>query len=467
MASVTKDLIDAINAMFKRKTSEYDATATVKRIEGNRAWVHINGGVDETPVDTMTINARVGDTVRVHVGGGKAWIIGNATAPPTDDRKADVALRRIGNVSDEVLELDEHITSSDRKIEAVTKIAGDTNQYFWHTQEGTDTGAHITEKPQEEFLDDPTNGGSNLLARSNGIAVRDGLDELATFGANGVQIGKISAAHSIIDANGQRVYAPDGTTQIANLGYGEGQSDSGTAVAPYYTLGTRASDTVATRGNYSVVEGYSNTASGRAAHAEGYYNNIASAQGAHAEGGGNTASGVYSHAEGQRTEASGENAHAQGFGTIASKESQTVLGVFNEEDTSPATGNHRSGAYALIVGNGSGSSSKSNAFTVGWNGYIEIGNPSMTFAESIHTVVNDEAIAAGDYKNGTTNISKSGYYPIAISGWRGSSRYFSCNRAYLTNQANGSAVLNWLVFNGTSASHTATMDIRVLWIRVA
>lgn len=465
MASVTKDLIDAINAMFKRKTSEYDATAVVKRIEGNRAWVHINGGVDETPVDTVTINARVGDTVRVHVGGGKAWIIGNATAPPTDDRKADVALKRAEGVSDDVLELDEHIASSDRKIESVTQIAGNTNQYFWHTQEGTDTGAHITEKPQDEFLDDPSNGGSNLLARSNGIAVRDGLDELATFGATGGRIGKVSAAHSIIDANGQRVYALDGTTQIANLGYGEGQSDSGTVTAPYYTLGTRASDTAATRGNYSLVEGTNNTASGIAAHAEGYLNTASGAY-SHAEGGGNTAIGVYAHVEGQRTEASGENAHAQGYGTIASKESQTVLGVFNEEDTSSATGNHRSGSYALIVGNGSGSSSKSNAFTVGWNGYIEIGNPSMTFSVSEHQIINEQ-MTGGNYKNGTTNITKSGYYPIAVSGWYSYARYTTVTRAYLSAQANGSATINWGVSNWDSAAHTADCKVYVLWIRVA
>ena len=70
------------------------------------------------------------------------------------------------------------------------QIAEDTNQYFWHTESGTDTGAHITEIPQEDFIADPANGGGNLLARSNGIAVRDGLVELAQFSANEVAIGQ-------------------------------------------------------------------------------------------------------------------------------------------------------------------------------------------------------------------------------------------------------------------------------------
>lgn len=65
-------------------------------------------------------------------------------------------------------------------------------QFFWHnTQDsgaGEGAGAHITEVPQEDFIDDPANGGGNLLARSNGIAVRDGLTELAVFGADGISL---------------------------------------------------------------------------------------------------------------------------------------------------------------------------------------------------------------------------------------------------------------------------------------
>lgn len=65
-------------------------------------------------------------------------------------------------------------------------IADNTAQYFWFTSSGTDTGAHISEKTQTQFISSPS--GGNLLARSNGIAVRDGLTELATFSADGVNI---------------------------------------------------------------------------------------------------------------------------------------------------------------------------------------------------------------------------------------------------------------------------------------
>lgn len=70
--------------------------------------------------------------------------------------------------------------------ESALQIASDTEQHFWTTETGTDTGSHITEKTQEAFLANPQNGGANLLARSNGVAIRDGITELASFSADGI-----------------------------------------------------------------------------------------------------------------------------------------------------------------------------------------------------------------------------------------------------------------------------------------
>lgn len=66
-------------------------------------------------------------------------------------------------------------------------IADDTAQFFWFTSSGDDTGAHISEKTRAEFETAPS--GGNLLARSNGIAVRDGLQELANFSESGIVVG--------------------------------------------------------------------------------------------------------------------------------------------------------------------------------------------------------------------------------------------------------------------------------------
>lgn len=69
----------------------YDTTAEVVRVEDGVAWVHIDGGVEETPAE-LTINAVKGDRVKVRLVGGQAFLIGNGTAPPTDDRVANNAL---------------------------------------------------------------------------------------------------------------------------------------------------------------------------------------------------------------------------------------------------------------------------------------------------------------------------------------------------------------------------------------
>lgn len=70
--------------------------------------------------------------------------------------------------------------------EEVRGIASDTAQYFWFKSTGSDTGAHISQQKQANFEANPS--GGNLLANSDGVAVRDGLTELATFSAEGVDI---------------------------------------------------------------------------------------------------------------------------------------------------------------------------------------------------------------------------------------------------------------------------------------
>lgn len=95
-----RDMAAAMSAS-PAKPAPYDTVAEVVRIDGNTAWVHIPGGVDETPVQ-MSINARSGDQVRIRVAGGQAWVVGNNTSPPTDDKKAEEAQAKADEVSDYV-----------------------------------------------------------------------------------------------------------------------------------------------------------------------------------------------------------------------------------------------------------------------------------------------------------------------------------------------------------------------------
>lgn len=167
------------------------------------------------------------------------------------------------------------------------------------------------------------------------------------------------------------------------------------------SLGRKDSTTVA---EYSVAEGYNNTAEGRAAHAEGEgttassqashaegYNTTASNLYAHAEGNESVASGRVSHAEGGYTVASGQQSHAEGFQTIAASTNQHVQGKWNVEDSSDT--------YAHIVGNGS-SDARSNAHTVDWDG-------NAWFAGNLYlggTSQDDALIKGVIVHNSTTNL---------------------------------------------------------------
>ncbi len=406
---IINDIIAAIEARDK-KTKPYDTTATVVREEGSTLWVHIPGGVDETPV-RKSINANIGDTVNVRISGGSAWITGNYSAPPTDDTTANVAKHTAENAQ-------RTAKTAKTTAETASRIAGNTTQHFWMTEEGSDTGAHISEVTQEEFLADPENGGGNLLARSNGIAIRDGLEELATFGADELRMGKIEKTHLSIDfhslklvdvagvffyvsdlrdadgnltdtfvGNGTRVafelreipssllYAKvDGTEMSVTFsgkvvtfstapGSGSAVEIVYTPINSYYTraytFGIRGDDTKI--GLMSVAEGSGCYAEGRCAHAEGD-TTFANGVNAHAEGALSRALGYCSHAEGSGTRAEGDASHAQNSNTVAGYSNQTAIGKYNDNQSNSA----------LEIGNGSDAHSRSNALTVDWSGNVDV-----------------------------------------------------------------------------------------------
>lgn len=79
---------EIVSTMKESKTKPYDTVAKVLRVDERTAYVHIDGGADETPAQ-MAINCKSGDTVKIRVSGGKAWLTGNLTSPPTDDTAAE------------------------------------------------------------------------------------------------------------------------------------------------------------------------------------------------------------------------------------------------------------------------------------------------------------------------------------------------------------------------------------------
>lgn len=225
-----------------------------------------------------------------------------------------------------------------------------------------------------------TGAGSTYTTAGTYIIGASG-ETLARFATNGLNITTKDSNNNVVE--------------IANLGYGSGNNDSGgTSTAPYYTLGIRKSGSQV--GNYSLEEGNDNEASGYSSHAEGN-NTEASEWASHAEGRNTTASGYYSHAEGRDTTAFGSASHAEGYhtkanglhshaegdntkaigsyshaggeGTTAQRAHQTVIGKYNELDTG-GVDTFTDGNYAFIVGNGTSDNARADALEINWSGDV-------------------------------------------------------------------------------------------------
>lgn len=119
---LVKEFMSAMKASEQNKTQPYDTQGTVKRVEGSTAWIQFTGADRETPVQ-MTIACEVGDTVQARVGGGSAWLTGNLTAPPTDDKKANQALSMVTTtvqtIKEEVEEALEEMSDEGSDVEDV------------------------------------------------------------------------------------------------------------------------------------------------------------------------------------------------------------------------------------------------------------------------------------------------------------------------------------------------------------
>ena len=127
------------------------------------------------------------------------------------------------------------LTSACSNAYSALQIANSTSQYFWVKTSGSDTGAHITEKTQAEFEADPS--GGNLLARSNGIAVRDGYNEVATFGINGARVGLDGSANVII-TNEQTIFHGNNGELVGSITTGQEISGEFNDTLPHQYVGT-------------------------------------------------------------------------------------------------------------------------------------------------------------------------------------------------------------------------------------
>lgn len=158
--------------MKQSKTKAYDTVAKVLRVDEKTAYVHIDGGADETPAQ-MTINCKEGDSVKIRVSGGRAWLTGNLTSPPTDDTAANKANKTVTKVKKSYENFkyatEENFNSQETKILEAAKVATNFMKYI-------DGLGLIVGDMRGNTL------GQNTLLDSNGMAVRNGRNEIVRFG---------------------------------------------------------------------------------------------------------------------------------------------------------------------------------------------------------------------------------------------------------------------------------------------
>lgn len=160
---LARNFIKTLVDVQSKKSAPYDTQAEVRRVDGDTAWVHIPGGVDETPVQ-LTTNAKKGDIVQVRVSGGRAWLYGNATSPPTDDTKADKADQKAAKALETMAVIDNRVVEAEVRIgEVESNIGGletrvGTAEGKITTVEGDITNLQGRVIDAEEDIDDTLKG---------------------------------------------------------------------------------------------------------------------------------------------------------------------------------------------------------------------------------------------------------------------------------------------------------------------
>lgn len=125
-----------IRKSVPKSTRALDAVVT--RISDGTAYVTIAGSPVETPV-SMGIDCKAGDLVNVRVAEGTAYIIGNTTAPPTDDTQAIAAL--------------DTATMAGEKAATASTAASEAKSVAVDAKQGADDAAEIAGAASEAAKD--------------------------------------------------------------------------------------------------------------------------------------------------------------------------------------------------------------------------------------------------------------------------------------------------------------------------
>lgn len=424
MNRIIKEIKEALNT--DTKTKAYDTQAKVIRSEGKTLWVHIPGGVDETPVK-KTINAKAGDTVQVRVSGGSAWLVGNQSAPPTDDTRAIVAettaitANENATIAAQAAEsavesanvasaaaasaqtsatnaltaAQSAQTSADSALVSLSTVEDVVGVLNWITAHGTMTlTSDVTVNPAHVyFVVDPA--GDYVVGGTHySIVAEPKVEDISTYYELSVDesVQNYVATHVVVDTEGLWLIPDSGGNKVLiATGAGSSYTTAGTyiigkvsGVDTVFAKFTTDGATMNATNNTQIAHlGYgSGKNSGGGTSVAPYYSlgvrKSTSTIGNYstAEGYNTTASGYVSHAEGHSTTASGSYAHAEG-GPVGGG------GVQLPAPIASGTSSHAEGCYTVA------SESYSHAQNLGTiaNGIAQTVIGSYNVADNYHTFI--------------------------------------------------------------------------------
>lgn len=137
-------------------------------------------------------------------------------------------------------------------------------------------------------------------------------------------------------------------------------------------------------GMQSFATGIDSKASGEASSAFGSYT-TALGDNSCAFGYQSNAGGIFSNALGYHAYSNGGNSTSIGLYTVANGYGSTVIGISNDSILAPQTSSHTSTTPLFIIGNGTSSSTRSNAMVVRYNGRVGIGTNANTYQFEVST----------------------------------------------------------------------------------
>ena len=240
-ANALEDAIDRKIAKAAAKRTR--TTARVERIAPDgTVWVVVDGAGTETPASGTAASVAPGDMVNVTVTGGRLTVDGNTTDPSA----GVVRVRRVEIVADEAAETagnavrgaaaaSQAALNAQRTADEAQAVAEATDQHFWSDTDGI----HVTDVTQDKWKDSGSadyHAGHNILINSLGLLLRKALNNLvsitrsaiaffdgegnassnivASFGAEGAQIGKADSSHIELGADSMSIVNEDGATMF-------------------------------------------------------------------------------------------------------------------------------------------------------------------------------------------------------------------------------------------------------------